>query len=143
MSYDLKAFCRDLQDRLNWLFKEVTRLEEENERLQRENKTLREEVTLARLFRDIEPQSATAAPPAPEELFDLPAAVSREALSLYQQLPENFTFAEYFQAAEGEGVSGDLARDYMLLYFREHMLHQLGTRIEKTGDFPYPRRLAR
>ena len=55
MRHDLTVFFRDLQDRLDWLVKEVARLQEENERLLKENKTLREEVTLARLFRDLEP----------------------------------------------------------------------------------------
>jgi hypothetical protein len=144
MSYDLKAFCRDLQDRLTWLFKEVTRLQEENERLLKENKSLREEVTLARLFREIEPVSeGQRATPAVEDLFEASVSVSREAMEFYHRLPASFNFAEFFMTAEAEGIPGDTARDHMVVYFRENMLQQRGTRVEKTGTMPYPKRLAK
>src|SRR5690606_19511125 len=104
MSPDLKAFCRDLQDRLGWLSKEVARLQEDNERLQQENKSLREEVTLARLFRDIEPAPEGPRPAAPpDELFDAPPSVSREAMEFYHHLPPTFNFADFFQVAEQAG----------------------------------------
>lgn len=144
MSYDLKAFSLDLQDRLNWLFKEVDRLHDENERLLQENKTLREEVTLARLFRDLEPVAAGPHTPAlPDDLLGPPVTISREAMEFYHRLPLSFNFAEYFQAADAGNISSDRARDFMLVFFREHMLRQQGTRIEKTGTMPYPKRLAR
>lgn len=144
MRHDLTVFFRDLQDRLDWLVKEVTRLQEENERLLKENKSLREEVTLARLFRDLEPVPEAKETPAPAaEMFELPGAVSWEAMEFYRMLPRSFTFAEFFHAAERVGVSGDTARDYMLVFFRENMLNQKGTRIEKTQTIPFPRRIAR
>ena len=147
MRHDLTVFFRDLQDRLDWLVKEVSRLQEENERLLKENKTLREEVTLARLFRDLEPTAEVRQALAPSgggELFEPPPAVSWEAMEFYRVLPKSFTFAEFFQAAEGAGVAGNAARDYMLVYFRENLLQQRGTRIEKTQTAAsYPRRMAR
>src|SRR5690625_7711347 len=62
MSYDLKAFCRDLQDRLSWLFKVVARLQEENERLLEENQALREEAKLTRLIRELSDEAQTEMP---------------------------------------------------------------------------------
>ena len=144
MSHDVQTFLRDLQDRLDWLFKEVVRLQQENDRLLKDNKTLREEVTLARLFRDLEPAPETPhAAAAPEELFELPASVSREAMEFYHHLPASLNFAEFFLTAEAQDIPGDLSREFMLVYFRENMLQQKGTRIEKTGTMPYPKRLAR
>ena len=142
MSYDLSTFLRDIQGRLDWLFDEVDRLKEENERLLRENKALREEVTLARLFRDIEPAAEPVRSEA-EELFEAPPSVSREVIQFYHRLPSSFNFADFFVTAEAQGVTSELAREYMLVFFRENMLLQRGTRIEKTGTLPYPKRLAR
>lgn len=142
MSYDLKAFCRDLQDRLTWLFKEVTRLQEENERLLQENKELREEATVSRLFREmgekeptLQPQPEVPPTPTPE--------IPREAVDFFRALPETFSFADYFQAADAYGVAPNHARDWMLLFFRENMLEQRGKTIEKQTDRPYQVRLVR
>ena len=143
MSHDIQTFLRDLQDRLDWLFKEVALLQQENDRLLKDNKALREEVTLARLFRDLEsaPETPRAAA-APDDLFEPPSSVSREAMAFYHHLPASFNFAEFFLTAETQGVPGDLSRAFMLVYFRENMLQQKSTRIEKTGTMPYPKRLA-
>lgn len=141
MSYNLEVFGRDLRDRVSWLIKEVSRLHEENERLLRENKTLREEATLARLFWDVEAASQWFGGGG-QELYEVPSTVSRESMQFYQKLPMTFNVAEYFQHAEREDVSSDDARTFMLLFFREEMLVQKGTQIEKTGRAPYPQRIA-
>lgn len=142
MSYDLKAFCRDLQDRLNWLFKEVTRLQEENERLLQENKDLREEATVSRLFREMG-EKEPVVPPRPDLPPAPPSDLPREATDFFRALPDTFTFADYFQAADAYGVAPNNARDWMLLFFRENMLEQRGKTIEKNADRPYQVRLVR
>ncbi|MFW5973252.1 MAG: hypothetical protein ACOCTG_04605 [Bacteroidota bacterium] len=140
MSYDLKAFCRDLQDRLNWLSKEVVRLQDENEQLLQQNQELREEATLSRLFREMGEKEQLGAE---EDLAELlPDDLTQEALDFYRSLPSSFTFADYFQAADAHGVSAGSARDWMLVFFRESMLEQRGRTIEKNKR-PYPVRLAR
>lgn len=141
MSYDLKAFVRDLQDRLNWLFKEVVRLQEENERLLQQNQELREEATLSRLFREMEEKEQK-----PQERLDVgprpPADLPREAIEFFRTLPDSFNFSDYFEAADAHGLSATVARDWMLVFFRESMLEQRGRTIEKNGR-PFPVRLAR
>ena len=141
MSSELKAFSRDLLDRITWLLNEAAKLTTENERLLTENKRLREEITLARLFRDIE--QTTMVEEETTKMLDLPSGVPKQAMAFYQHLPETFNFAAFFSYAEREGLTGHQARDSMLIYFRENMLRQRGTHIEKTGNIPYPKRIAR
>jgi hypothetical protein len=139
MSYDLKAFCRDLQDRLNWLFKEVVRLQEENDRLLKQNMELREEATLSRLFSDMEEHEAeqvrreTTASPA----ITLP----REAMDFFHTLPATFNFADFFHAADAHGLTATVARDWMLLFLKEKLIEQRGNVIEKTDRRPHAIRL--
>lgn len=142
MSYDLKAFCRDLQDRLNWLFKEVVRLQEENERLLQENQALREEATLSRLVREMDEKDR--APLATRDLRPrVPADLPRESVDFFRTLPPSFSFSDYFEAADAHGVTAGTARDWMLIFFRENMLEQRGRTIEKNDEQPYPVRLVR
>ncbi len=142
MSYDLTAFSRDLQDRLNWLFKEIVRLQEENDRLLAENQQLREEATLSRLVREIGERDQM-----PSHSQDMPSHIpfdlDRETIEFYRTLPSSFTFSDYFEAADAHGLSAGTARDWMLIFFRENMLAQRGRTIEKYESQPYPVRLAR
>src|SRR5690625_1753788 len=117
MSYDLKAFCRDLQDRLSWLFKEVARLQEENERLLQENQALREEATLSRLFRELGDEAQTEMP-APADTNNFGSGVPPEAMAFFRYLPESLDFANYFEAADAYGIEGDQARVWNLVFFR-------------------------
>lgn len=143
MSYDLKAFCRDLQDRLNWLFKEVVRLQEENDRLLKQNMELREEATLSRLFSEMEEgeaervraESKVVATPTPAP------RVPKEALDFFQSLPASFNFADFFQAADAHGLSAAAARDWMLMFLRERMIEQRGNTMAKADVRPQPVRL--
>lgn len=140
MSYDLKAFCRDLQDRLNWLFKEVVRLQEENERLLKQNMELREEATLSRLFSEMEEGDAEQMrkEAEPESMPQIP----REALEFFRTLPASFNFADYFQAADAHGLTAGSARDWMLLFLREGLIEQRGNTMAKVHVRPKTVRLA-
>lgn len=133
MSFDLKETFNDLQERLAWLSKEVEQLQEDNERLLGENRSLREEVTLARLFRDVD-----AAP----EGFGLPAVVPKMAHEFYDGLPEHFSFTDFFHRAGHFGLTVETAKDYLIVFFRENMLTQRGARLEKTAALPHPLRLS-
>lgn|GEM_PF-6589453 len=142
MSYDLKAFCRDLQDRLSWLFKEVARLQEENERLLQENQALREEATLSRLFRELGDEAQTEMP-APADTNNFGSGVPPEAMAFFRYLPESLDFANYFEAADAYGIEGDQARDWMLIFFRESLLEHRGRVLRKLDPNPFPVRVAR
>jgi hypothetical protein len=130
MSYDLKAFCRDLQDRLNWLFKEVVRLQEENDRLLKQNMELREEATLSRLFSEMEESEAqrVRAEARPETTARSFHARRRSSST---RLPASFNFADFFQAADAHGLTAAVARDWMLLFLREKLIEQRGHMMEK------------
>jgi hypothetical protein len=141
MSYDLKAFCRDLQERLNWLFKEVVRLQEENDRLLKQNMELREEATLTRLFSEMEEDEVLKVR---QETAPQPVAAKlpREAVEFFHTLPSKFNFADFFQAADAHGLSASTARDWMLLFLREKLIDQHGNMMEKGDIRPQPVRLA-
>lgn len=142
MSYDLKAFCRDLQDRLNWLFKEVVRLQEENDRLLEENQSLREEATLSRLVREMGEKERP--PIIPREMPSRPPNdMERDTVDFYRTLPSTFSFSDYFEAADAHGLSASTARDWMLIFFRENMLEQRGRTIEKHNNQTFPVRMVR
>ena len=126
MSDELKAFCTDVRDRLNWLSEEVQRLVEENTALKLENQALREEATLARLYRDMEAPAAIEPPAA--------TTLPHDAHRLFDQLPDTFRFGDFFDVAEESGIKSERAKDYMLLLLRARLLMQRGTRIEKAID---------
>lgn len=129
MNDELKAFCSDLRDRLGWLTNEIQRLAAENQRLRSENQALREEATLVRLYRDLES-------PASEEPV-APAHVPDEVMQLFMKLPDTFLFGEFFQVAEEEGLSSEVAKEHMLLLLRHRMLLQRGTRMQKNKGVPF------
>ncbi len=131
MSYSLKAFCEDLQDRLDWLAKEVDRMETENEQLKRENKTLREETTLARLFRDLSSEEGPAL---------LPERMPATARQLYDLLPAVISFDEFFNLAGERGIAYDQAKDFLLVLLREDLLAQTGRSLRKQEQIPFANR---
>ncbi len=180
MNDELKAFCSDLRERLDWLTSEILRLAAENERLHqeqqsrreaherleaehqrlkaehervrhehqalrqekaqwadererllRENQTLREEATVARLYRDLDV-------PAAPEVADVPPAIPEQALRLFDQLPDSFLFGEFFQVADRQGLSSEVAKEHMLLLLRHRLLIQRGTRMQKSTRRPLP-----
>lgn len=117
---------------MSQLLDELERLREENEQLHRENKALREEVTLVRIVKDVSEQ---------EEAFPIedPASIPREAFALYRRLPRTFKFADFFQLAERFELDATAARDCLLYFLREDMLHQKGSRVEKAEQQPTSR----
>ncbi|ARA92042.1 hypothetical protein AWN76_001890 [Rhodothermaceae bacterium RA] len=173
MNDELKAFCSDLRERLDWLTSEILRLAAENERLLqqqqsqqeehqrlkaehervrhehqalrqekarwadererllRENQTLREEATVARLYRDLDV-------PASREVVDVPPAIPQQALRLFEQLPDSFLFGEFFQVADRQGLSSEVAKEHMLTLLRHRLLLQRGTRMQKNTHRPLP-----
>ncbi|WP_161541170.1 hypothetical protein [Rhodothermus marinus] len=125
MPLDPKDFIAYVQERLAWLQREVERLIEENERLREENRRLREEVTLYRLFQELQPS-------AEEGLPELSAEVLQQAMAFLAQLPDELSFAEFFDRAEQAGIESQVARDYLLIFLREDLLRQRGGRLIKT-----------
>lgn len=128
---DPKDFLAYLQERLAWLQREVERLIAENERLREENRRLREEVTLYRLFQELQPQPK-------EEIPQLSAETLRQAMEFLARLPDEMSFAEFFDRAEQEGIESTVARDYLLTFLREELLRQQGGRLRKTHRPPTP-----
>jgi hypothetical protein len=93
---------QELTEGLKQLFKELAALQGENERLNRENITLREEVSLLRLYIDTYMQAG-------EDVSDLDGLdltlsgrghaaaedqpdISEDAMAFYESLPESFKF---------------------------------------------------
>ena len=136
---------QDLSEELKELFKELAALQLENERLVRENITLREEVSLLRLYIDTYLQEGQS----PSEIRDLELSISRdegaeapqeasslseEARTFYDSLPASFNFSELFELAEVLGVDKHRMKGYMTTYLRENLMQQHGTRLEKTSE---------
>ncbi len=132
MDKDLSKRYQDLLDELKALFKELSAFKLENERLAKENITLREEVSLLRLYIDTYQHEGEAAVEELEEL-DLHPPISKDALEFYESLPQSFNFSELFELADLLGVEKQRMKGFMTTYLRENMMQQHGTRIEKIG----------
>lgn len=128
MSNPLDEIRDDVERKLQWLFGEVDKLRWENRHLQKENKTLRQQVTQLQMDRQAN-RSAEAAASAAEPFYHL--------------LPASFTFSQFFELAEQQGVGGDQAKQYLLHFIRQEMLLQKGPRIikpERLGRLPRSQR---
>ena len=134
MDKELSKRYQDLNDALKGLFKELAALKLENERLARENITLREEVSLLRLYIDTYQQEGEAVAEELEEL-NLTPPISKDALEFYDSLPQSFDFPELFELADLLGVEKQRMKGFITTYLRENMMEQHGTRVEKTGKY--------
>ena len=134
MDKELSKRYQDLIDELKGLFKELAALKLENERLAKENITLREEVSLLRLYIDTYQQEGESAAEELEEL-DLAPPISKDALEFYESLPQSFNFSELFELADLLGVEKQRMKGFLTTYLRENMMEQHGTRVEKTGKY--------
>ena len=134
MDKELSKRYQDLIDALKGLFRELAALKLENERLSKENITLREEVSLLRLYIDTYQQEGEAAVEELEEL-NLTPPISKDALAFYDSLPQSFHFSELFELADLLGVEKQRMKGFMTTYLRENMMEQHGTRVEKTGKY--------
>ena len=137
MDKELSQRYQDLLDELKSLFKELAGLKLENERLAKENITLREEVSLLRLYIDTYQQEGEAGVEELEEL-DLHPPISKDALEFYESLPQSFNFSELFELADLLGVEKQRMKGFMTTYLRENMMQQHGTRVEKIGKHIEP-----
>jgi len=131
MDKELTKRYQDLVDELKALFKELGVLKLENERLSKENITLREEVSLLRLYIDTYQHEGEGTVVELDEL-DLHPPVSKDALEFYDSLPPSFNFSELFELADLLGVEKQRMKGFMTTYLRENMMQQHGTRVEKT-----------
>ncbi len=146
-----------LSEGLKDLFKELVALEAENQRLTTENITLREEVSLLRLYIDTYSQAgedtadlekldllkqavppeaerdAEAAEERPHEETDS-SALTPDAIAFFNSLPQSFNFSELFELADLLGIEKDRMKGFMTTYLRENLMEQHGTRVEKTGE---------
>jgi regulator of replication initiation timing len=131
MDKDLSKRYQDLLEELKALFKDLAALKLENERLAKENITLREEVSLLRLYIDTYQQEGETV----EDLagLDLHPAISKDALEFYESLPPSFNFSELFELADMLGVEKQRMKGFLTTYLRENMMQQHGTRVEKIG----------
>ncbi|MFQ5570960.1 MAG: hypothetical protein ACE5G0_14870 [Rhodothermales bacterium] len=129
MDKELSRKYQDLIDGLQELVKELAALRLENERLSKENITLREEVSLLRLYIDTYQQETDAV--AELEELNLTPPISHDALEFYESLPQSFNFSELFELAEMLGVEKQRMKGFMTTYLRENMMKQHGTRVEK------------
>lgn len=134
MDKELAKRYQDLIDELKELFKELAALKLENERLVKENITLREEVSLLRLYIDTYQQEGEKASEELEQL-DLAPSISKDALEFYESLPQSFNFSELFELADLLGVEKQRMKGFMTTYLRENMMEQHGTRVEKTRKY--------
>ena len=137
MDKELSKRYQDLLDELKALFKELSVVKLENERLAKENITLREEVSLLRLYIDTYQQEGEAGV---EELegLDLHPPISKDALEFYESLPQSFNFSELFELADLLGVEKQRMKGFLTTYLRENMMQQHGTRVEKIGKHGQP-----
>lgn len=133
MENELDRFAREMEHGLQWLLKEVKRLRAENKRLLAENQELREELTVLRLDEDMHSDVRIRAVEKADE--HRPPELTPQAVQFYEGLPDSLSFAEYFQHADSDGISGEKAREYMLVFVREGMLRQRGRQIEKRPTF--------
>ncbi len=134
MDKELSKRYQNLIDELKELFKKLAALKLENERLAKENITLREEVSLLRLYIDTYQQEGQAVSEEFEEL-DLTPPISKDAQEFYDSLPQSFNFSELFELADLLGVEKQRMKGFMTTYLRENMMEQHGTRVEKTGKY--------
>ena len=104
---------------------DVAAMQQENERLARENEQLRNEVALLRLYIDTYLQERT-------EATDAFSSHHPEAWAFYRSLPESFSFSEFFDQAFLAGLTRNTLHEYLRTYYRENMMAQRGTRLEKT-----------
>ena len=133
MDNELDRFAREMEHGLQWLLKEVKRLRTENKRLLAENQELRQELTVMRLDENM--QSGIRIRETSLTDHSQPADLTPKAMQFYEGLPDNLSFADYFQFADSEEISGDEAREYMLIFVRKGMLQQRGRKIEKRPTF--------
>ncbi len=134
MDKELSKRYQELNEALKGLFRELASLKLENERLSKENITLREEVSLLRLYIDTYQQEGEAAVEELEELNLIPP-ISKDALEFYDSLPQSFNFPELFELADLLGVEKQRMKGFMTTYLRENMMEQHGTRVEKTDKY--------
>ncbi len=134
MDKELSRRYQNLIDELKELFKKLAALQLDNERLAKENITLREEVSLLRLYIDTYQQEGQAISEELEEM-DLTPPISKDAQEFYDSLPQSFNFSELFELADLLGVEKQQMKGYMTTYLRENMMEQHGTRVEKTGKY--------
>lgn len=143
MDQHLAKRYQELTEGLKELFKELAALHDENERLNRENITLREEVSLLRLYIDTYMQAGEdvsdlegldlSRPGAGLEEAEEKPGISEDALAFYESLPASFNFSELFELADLLGIEKHKMKGYMTIYLRENMMKQQGTRVEKTS----------
>lgn len=118
---ELKAIVADLK-----ASREV--LETDHQRLQDENHQLRREMTLAHLIEDL--QAVVE-----EELADLPSTEAPSpAQRFYDQLPDRFRFACFFQMADEADLEATQARQFLVRYLADERLVQAGAYLEKGED---------
>ena len=134
MDKELSRRYQNLIDELKGLFKKLAALQLDNERLAKENITLREEVSLLRLYIDTYQQEGQAISEELEDM-DLTPPISKDALEFYDSLPQSFNFSELFELADLLGVEKQRMKGFMTTYLRENMMEQHGTRVEKTDKY--------
>ena len=110
MDKELSRRYQHLIDELKELFKKLAALQLDNERLAKENITLREEVSLLRLYIDTYQQEGEAAVAELAEMNLIPP-ISKDALEFYASLPQSFNFPELFELADLLGASVSLVSE--------------------------------
>lgn len=100
-------------------------LEADRQRLLEENRALRRRITVSTLIEDLERSIESVDPDGIDAIGPPPAQ------RFYRQLPERFSFPQFFQVAEDENLETATARHCLAHYLAEGMLVQSGAYLEK------------
>ena len=108
-------------------------LEADRQRLLEENRALRRRVTVSTLIEDLEQSIESIDPDGPHEVIPPPAK------RLYAELPDRFSFPQFFRIAENEQLETATARRCLAHYLAEGVLVQSGAYLEKSERRPRDR----
>lgn len=118
---DAERVRDDIEQGLEWLFEGLRRLRRENLRLLEENRRLHEKMAHGC------PHPRVKAPaerkPSSPEVLDI--------LLFYHELPPTFSFSRFFELADEQGMSGQVAKKRLLRFISSGMLVHRGSRIAK------------